>query len=70
MIECGQYQTAQVVATRTNVAGQPENVTCLIFGRSPDVLDAVAARIGDVSIDERVAASLAHDVIVRAAKQR
>jgi len=54
MLECGEYKVTQTVGTRTDVGGQVENVICLIFGPSKDVLDVIAARIENASLDERV----------------
>ncbi|AQH05760.1 hypothetical protein A9R05_42855 (plasmid) [Burkholderia sp. KK1] len=44
-LECGQYQAAKTIMTQALVAGKSESATCLIFGRSESVLDAIAERV-------------------------
>ncbi len=53
-LECGEYQAAKTIMTKTLVAGESENVTCLIFGRSQGVLDVIAERVGVASTYERL----------------
>lgn len=53
-LECGQYQAAKTIMTKTLVAGESENVTCLIFGRSESVLDVIAERVNIASTHERL----------------
>lgn len=54
MLDCGEYKAAHVVTARTMVQGQLENVTCLIFGNSADVLSVISSRVVDASIEEKI----------------
>ena len=74
MLECGLYQAVRTVTTNTRIGGQNEDVTCVIFSRTPAALDAIATRVEETSLDERVieervADGLARSVIARAAKR-
>lgn len=69
MLECKQYKCAHVTAIRTQVEGQQEDVMCVFFGGSEEVLASMATRVMDSSIEERIARSLAHNAIVNAANK-
>ena len=70
MVACGQFKTAQMTAVRTMVSGKPEDVTCIFFGSSEDVLEAMTTRVTGPSYEERIATSFTQDAISRARVQR
>lgn len=70
LLECGHFEAAQAIMVRTIVCGEIENVSCMMFGRSLDVLGAITSRLEHVSLAEVSAASLAGEAITQAAKKR
>lgn len=58
MLACGPHRVASTTVTKTLVDGRTETVTCLLFGPSMDVLKTIAQRIGEPSLEERIASTL------------
>lgn len=56
-LACGQHQAAKAFITKALVADESENVTCLIFGSSEEVLDVIARRVSATAFCERLEAS-------------